>query len=82
MSVKFKKESMRTASEASSRAGKAGKEETLHRIGEAIGSGKEETLQKIGEAVTGGKSQTGYLAVQLSMLTKIRGRRRILTMKD
>ncbi len=45
MSVKFEKETVRTAPVPGPRAG------------------KEDTMHKIGEAVTGGKSQTGYLAV-------------------
>ena len=45
MSVKFEKETIRTAPVPGARAG------------------KEDTMHKIGEAITGGKSQTGYLAV-------------------
>jgi hypothetical protein len=46
MSVKFEKETVRTAPVPGPKAG------------------KEDTMHKIGEAVTGGKSQTGYLAVR------------------
>ena len=45
MSVKFEKETVRTAAVPGPRAG------------------KEDTIHKIGESITGGKSQTGYLAV-------------------
>lgn len=45
MSVKFEKETVRTAAVPAPQAG------------------REDTIHKIGEAVTGGKSQTGYLAV-------------------
>lgn len=46
MSVKFGKETTRTGPVPGPR------------------TGKEDALHKIGEAVTGGKSQTGYLAVR------------------
>lgn len=49
MSVKFAKETVRMAT-------KAGKEDTMH---------------KIGEAVTGGQSQSGYLAVGAQLKTKM-----------
>lgn len=45
MSVKFEKETVRTA------------------LIPDLSAGKEDTIHKIGEAVTGGKSQIGYLAV-------------------
>jgi hypothetical protein len=45
MSVKIEKETVRTAPIP------------------GIGGAKEDTMHKIAEAVTGGKSQTGYLAV-------------------
>jgi hypothetical protein len=45
MSVKFEKETVRTAQVP------------------GVRGAKEDTMHKIGEAVTGGKSQTGYLAV-------------------
>jgi hypothetical protein len=45
MSVKFEKETVRTAPIPGAKAG------------------TEDTIHKIGEAVTGGKGQNGYLAV-------------------
>lgn len=45
MSVKFEKETVRAAAIPGPRVG------------------KEDTMHKIGDAITGGKSQTGYLAV-------------------
>lgn len=55
MSVKFEKETVRTAPSPAP-GPRAGKEDTMH---------------KIGEAVTGGKSQTGYLAVWAPLLHEI-----------
>jgi hypothetical protein len=52
MSVKFEKETIRTAPAL------------------GVKAGKEDTMHKIGEAVTGGKSQTGYLAVQALSIAK------------
>ena len=53
MSVKFEKETVRTSNVS-------GLKDSLK---DGLKGGKEDTLHKIGEAVTGGKSQTGYLAV-------------------
>lgn len=43
------------------------------------GAGKEDTMHKIGEAVTGGKSQTGYLAAYLKQLQSNPLRTKMLT---
>lgn len=52
MSVKFEKETVRTAPVPGAPAG------------------KEDTMHKIGEAITGGKGQTGYLAVRAMSIPK------------
>ncbi|ERF71943.1 hypothetical protein EPUS_06502 [Endocarpon pusillum Z07020] len=61
MSVKFEKETVRTAAVPGLRAG------------------TEDTIHKIGEAVTGGKSQTGYLAAYLKQLQSNPLRTKMLT---
>lgn len=62
MSVKFEKETIRT-NNVSGGLKSAVKEGLKDKIG--LHGGKEDTMHKIGEAVTGGHGQTGYLAVRI-----------------